>query len=54
MFASVAYNWTFYYVLALLVAARELAIVQAGAEIPAKLKKILVRTPALSPQTASS
>ena len=53
MFASVAYNWTFYYVLALLVAARELALVQSGAPIPAKLKKILVRTPGLSPQTAS-
>jgi hypothetical protein len=25
MFASVAYNWTFYYLLALVVAARELA-----------------------------
>ena len=26
MFASVAYNWTFYYLLALIVAARELAL----------------------------
>jgi O-antigen ligase len=53
MFASVAYNWTFYYVLALLVAARELALVHTGAPFPAKPKNIPVRTPALSPQTAS-
>jgi hypothetical protein len=29
-FASVAYGWTFYYVLALIVAARELTIVRLG------------------------
>ena len=39
MFASVAYNWTFYYVLALLVAARELATHQVMATAPAKQKK---------------
>ena len=53
MFASVAYNWTFYYVLALLVAGRELAFDQLRVAIPAKLKKISVRTPAFSTQTAS-
>jgi hypothetical protein len=31
MFASVAYNWTFYYLLALVVAARELARDRLGA-----------------------
>ena len=53
LFASVAYNWTFYYVLALLVAGRELSFDQVRASIPAKLKKISVRTPALSTQSAS-
>ncbi len=53
LFASVAYNWTFYYVLALLVAGRELAFDQIRVAVPAKLKKISVRTPALSTQTAS-
>ena len=48
MFASVAYNWTFYYVLALLVAARELATDQLRVAIPATLKKIPVRAAALS------
>ena len=43
MFASVAYSWTFYYVLALLVAARELAFDQVRVSVPAvpaKLKKL--------------
>jgi O-antigen ligase len=53
MFASVAYNWTLYYVLALLVAARELATHQVIATAPAKQKKISVRTPPLSIRTAS-
>ena len=53
LFASVAYNWTFYYVLALLVAGRELARDQVRAVVPAKLKRMSVRTPALSTQTAS-
>jgi O-antigen ligase len=53
MFASVAYNWTFYYVLALLVAARELMSDRMRAAIPAKLKRFSVRTPALSTQAAS-
>ena len=54
LFASVAYNWTFYYVLALLVAGRELAFDQVRvATIPAKLKKMSARTPVLSTQTAS-
>ena len=52
MFASVAYNWTFYYVLALLVAARELATHQVFATAPAKQKKISVRTARLSTRTA--
>lgn len=53
MFASVAYNWTFYYVLALLVAARELAFDQVRAvPVPAKQKNISMRRPAFSPQTA--
>jgi O-antigen ligase len=42
MFASVAYNWTFYYVLALLVAGRELA-----------LREIPSRAPAFSGQRAA-
>ncbi|HXD74773.1 MAG TPA: O-antigen ligase family protein [Vicinamibacterales bacterium] len=42
LFASVAYNWTFYYVLALLVAARELTFDSARVAVPAKLKKISV------------
>ena len=53
LFASVAYNWTFYYVLALLVAARQLTFDQVRAAVPVKLKKMSVRTPALSTQTAS-
>ncbi len=53
MFASVAYNWTFYYVLALLVAGRELTFDQVRATVPVKLKKISARTPAFSTQTAS-
>jgi O-antigen ligase len=53
MFASVAYNWTFYYVLALLVAARELATRQVFAAAPAKQKTISVRAPRLSTRTAS-
>ncbi len=51
MFASVAYNWTFYYVLALLVAARALTVDQLAA--PVQLKKISIRRPAFSTQTAS-
>jgi O-antigen ligase len=53
MFASVAYNWTFYYVLALLVAARELATRQVFAVAPAKQKTVSIRTPRLSTRTAS-
>jgi O-antigen ligase len=52
MFASVAYNWTFYYVLALLVAGRELAFDQGRVAVPAKLKKISVGHPQLSTQAA--
>ncbi len=44
MFASLAYNWTFYYVLALLVAARELAAHQVVMPIPGKQKRIRVRS----------
>lgn len=40
LFASVAYNWTFYYVLALLVAARELTFDQIRVLVPAKLKTL--------------
>jgi len=53
MFASLAYNWTFYYVLALLVAARELAERQVVMPVPAKQKRIRVRAPRLSTQTAT-
>jgi O-antigen ligase len=53
MFASLAYNWTFYYVLALLVAARELAEHQVVVAVPAKQKKIPARTHRLSTQTAT-
>ena len=51
LFASVAYNWTFYYVLALLVASRELTFDQVRGIVPAKLKKLSFRTPAFSTQT---
>ena len=40
LFASVAYNWTFYYVLALLVAARELTFDHVRVAVPEKLKKL--------------
>jgi O-antigen ligase len=53
MFASVAYNWTFYYVLALLVAARELATHQVFPAAPVMQKKISVRTARLSTHAAS-
>jgi O-antigen ligase len=53
MFASLAYNWTFYYVLALLVAARELAQHQMITPVPAKQKNIPVRSHRLSTQTAT-
>jgi O-antigen ligase len=53
MFASLAYNWTFYYVLALLVAARELAERQVVMPVPAKQKRIRVRTQPLSTQAAT-
>jgi putative inorganic carbon (HCO3(-)) transporter len=52
MFASLAYNWTFYYVLALLVAARELAQHQIVTPAPAKQKRIPVRLQRVSTQTA--
>ena len=52
MFASLAYNWTFYYVLALLVAARELGEHQVVAPVPAKQKRIRVRSSRVS--TAST
>jgi O-antigen ligase len=50
MFASVAYNWTFYYLLALTVAAREIARDHLPA--PAQ-KRISVPRPALFPERAS-
>jgi O-antigen ligase len=50
MFASVAYNWTFYYLLALVVAGRELA--RDHFPLPAQ-KRISVRRPALFPERAS-
>jgi O-antigen ligase len=50
MFASVAYNWTFYYLLALIVAARELA--RDRLPEPAQ-KTISVRRSALFPERAS-
>jgi O-antigen ligase len=50
MFASVAYNWTFYYLLALVVAARELARDQFP--LPAQ-KRISVPRSALFPERAS-
>ncbi len=53
MFASLAYNWTFYYVLALLVAARELAAHQAATPAPAKQKRIPLRAQRLSTQTVA-
>ena len=52
LFASVAYNWTFYYVLALLAAARELTLDQLRAAVPVKLKTMSIRTPAFSTPTA--
>ncbi len=52
MFASVAYNWTFYYDLALLVSAKELLGDRVRAAVPAKLKRMSVRTPRLSTQMA--
>jgi O-antigen ligase len=49
MFLSVAYNWTFYYLLALIVAARELA----RDRLPFRSQKgISVRRPALFPEGA--
>ncbi|HUK35379.1 MAG TPA: O-antigen ligase family protein [Vicinamibacterales bacterium] len=42
MFASLAYNWTFYYVLALIVAARALAIQQVYVAAPVKQKSVSV------------
>ena len=50
MFASVAYNWTFYYLLALVVAAREIA--RDRLPLPAQ-KTISVRRSALFPERAS-
>jgi O-antigen ligase len=50
MFASVAYNWTFYYLLALVVAAREVA--RDRLPLPAQ-KRISVPRPALFPERAS-
>src|SRR6266853_102172 len=50
MFASVAYNWTFYYLLALVVAARELARDRFP---PPPQKRISVPRPALFPERAS-
>jgi len=52
MFASLAYNWTFYYVLALLVAARELAQHQIVLPVPVKQKRVSLRARRLSTQTA--
>jgi len=53
MFASLAYNWTFYYVLALLVAARELAEHQVVMPVPAKQKRIRARSHRLSTQAVT-
>jgi O-antigen ligase len=53
MFASLAYNWTFYYVLALLVAARELAQHQIVSAVPAKQKRIHIGRRRLSTQAAT-
>ncbi|HET9832677.1 MAG TPA: O-antigen ligase family protein, partial [Vicinamibacterales bacterium] len=53
MFASLAYNWTFYYVLALLVAARELAEHQVVMPVPAKQKRIRARSHRLSTQVVT-
>src|SRR5215831_1825156 len=50
MFASVAYNWTFYYLLALIVAARELA--RDRLPLPPK-KRISVLRSALFPERAA-
>jgi O-antigen ligase len=50
MFASVAYNWTFYYLLALMVAARELA--RDRLPLPPK-KRISVLRTALFPERAA-
>jgi O-antigen ligase len=50
MFASVAYNWTFYYLLALVVAAREIA--RDRLPLPAQ-KRISVRRSAPFPERAS-
>jgi O-antigen ligase len=52
MFASLAYNWTFYYVLALLVAARELAQHQIVMPDPGKQKRIPVQLQRVSTQAA--
>jgi putative inorganic carbon (hco3(-)) transporter len=49
MFLSLAYNWTFYYLLALIVAARELA--RDRLSMPAQ-KRISVQRPALFPERA--
>jgi hypothetical protein len=49
LFASIAYDWTFYYLLALTVAARE--ITRDRLPLPA-LKRISVRRPALFPERA--
>ena len=46
MFASVAYNWTFYYLLALIVAGRELThdrLAAALAQQPSRRKSFSVR-----------
>ena len=53
MFASLAYNWTFYYVLALLVAARELAEHQVVMPVPVKQKRIRARSHRLSTQVVT-
>jgi O-antigen ligase len=56
LFASVAYNWTFYYLLALIVASRELALVRlraARAVVTEPGKPVSVPTSSISRRTAA-
>jgi hypothetical protein len=57
LFASVAFSWTFYYLLALIVAARELARTRlAAARLMEREQVTSISVPArgFSPQTVSS
>jgi O-antigen ligase len=53
LFASVAYNWTFYYLLALIVAARELVYDRFPSAVPSPKKKMSVPRTALFQERAS-